>query len=317
MREKTTDAFDTKVNYTLSEKNQLSYRLSFQRPVVFDPGPVRRVRRPGQRRVRRHRHEQELQHGRQLDARLQHARLVMDVRGGVNYYHNVAHLAGPRPDDRAPTSASPARTSTSSRAACRAFTIGGYTAPVLGLLAQPALGPLRETWNVATTVTKLVRNHTVKLGGEWRHNRDMLLQTQDAGGSRGRFNFNASGTGLPSESAIAQRRRQLVRRRSCSTGRTACTRDLKVIDEPGTQALGDLPLHAGQVAGAAERHHRPRPALGVLHAADGPRGRRQPVELRPGDQHAARRPASATRRRLNVKNTFTNFNPRTGVSVAA
>ena len=29
----------------------------------------------------------------------------------------------------------------------------------------------------------------------------MLLQTQDAGGPRGRFNFNASGTGLPSETA--------------------------------------------------------------------------------------------------------------------
>ena len=39
VREKTTDAFDTKVNYTLSDKNQMSYRLSFQRPVVFDPGP--------------------------------------------------------------------------------------------------------------------------------------------------------------------------------------------------------------------------------------------------------------------------------------
>ena len=37
-REKTTDAFDTKLNYTLSEKNQVSYRLSFMRPVVFDPG---------------------------------------------------------------------------------------------------------------------------------------------------------------------------------------------------------------------------------------------------------------------------------------
>ena len=34
-------AFDTKVNYTLSEKDQMSYRVSFMRPVVFDPGPLR------------------------------------------------------------------------------------------------------------------------------------------------------------------------------------------------------------------------------------------------------------------------------------
>ena len=40
-REKTTDGFDTKVNYAMNEKDQTSFRLSFMRPVVFDPGPVR------------------------------------------------------------------------------------------------------------------------------------------------------------------------------------------------------------------------------------------------------------------------------------
>ena len=64
VREKTTDGFDTKVNYTLSEKDQMSYRVSFMRPVVFDPGLFGDVRRPGERRLRRHRHEQELQHRR-------------------------------------------------------------------------------------------------------------------------------------------------------------------------------------------------------------------------------------------------------------
>ena len=71
VREKTTDGFDTKVNYTLSAKDQISYRLSFMRPVVFDPGSVRRVRRAGQRRLRRHRHEHQLQHRGDLDARVQ------------------------------------------------------------------------------------------------------------------------------------------------------------------------------------------------------------------------------------------------------
>ncbi len=37
-REKTTDGFDAKVNHTLNEKDQMSYRVSFMRPVVFDPG---------------------------------------------------------------------------------------------------------------------------------------------------------------------------------------------------------------------------------------------------------------------------------------
>ena len=80
-----------------------------------------------------------------------------------------------------------------------------------------------------------MRNHTVKFGGEWRHNRDFLLQTQDSGGSRGAFEFTSSGTGSPAEPA--------------STNNTSIAnsfaaflldwpnvvrRDLKVID-PGTK----------------------------------------------------------------------------------
>ncbi len=82
-------------------------------------------------------------------------------------------------------------------------------------------------------MTKLVRNHTVKLGGEWRHNRDMLLQTQDAGGPSGNFRFD-SGTGLPTEAAsltgVANSMASFL-----LDWPNAVTRDLKVIDEPGTQ----------------------------------------------------------------------------------
>ena len=37
-RQKTTDGFDAKVNYTLNQRDQMTARLSFMRPVVFDPG---------------------------------------------------------------------------------------------------------------------------------------------------------------------------------------------------------------------------------------------------------------------------------------
>src|SRR5262249_34133878 len=37
-REKTTDGFDAKVTHTMTERDSMSYRLSFMRPVVFDPG---------------------------------------------------------------------------------------------------------------------------------------------------------------------------------------------------------------------------------------------------------------------------------------
>src|SRR4029450_2438745 len=38
-REKTTDGFDSKINISAGAKDQISYRVSFMRPVVFDPGP--------------------------------------------------------------------------------------------------------------------------------------------------------------------------------------------------------------------------------------------------------------------------------------
>ena len=143
----------------------------------------------------------------------------MDVRGGLNYYHNIAISQGTglttSTDIGIPGANIDEFTSGLSR-----FTIGGYTNPLLGFSPSLPWDRSEQTWNFATTVTKLVRSHTVKMGGEWRHNRDILLQTQDAGGSRGQFNFNASGTGLPATPRLSPVS-PILSRRSCSIGPTA------------------------------------------------------------------------------------------------
>jgi outer membrane receptor protein involved in Fe transport len=54
---------------------------------------------------------------------------------------------------------------------------------------------------VASTFTKLKGNHTLKAGFDVRHNRDFLLQVQDNGGSRGRYQFNAAQTASPTDTA--------------------------------------------------------------------------------------------------------------------
>ena len=189
---------------------------------------------------------------------------MLDVRGGLNYYHNVTSTTGQglttSTDVGIPGANLDDYTSGISQ-----INIGGYTGPLLGFSASQPWDRWEKTWNVTATLTQLLSTHTVKIGGEWRHNSDMLLQTQDAGGPRGRFTFNASGTGA----AERDRTRSAVRptrwRRSCSTGRTRVQRDLKVFDQPGHQALGVVPVRARQVAGALERHRRPRASLGVLH----------------------------------------------------
>ena len=143
-----------------------------------------------------------------------------------------------------------------------------------------------KTYNVAATLTKLQGNHTIKFGGEWRHNRDFLLQTQDAGGSRGEFIFGAAGTGLlgdnPSVGNLANSFAAYL-----LDWPNQVRRDLRVLD-PGHQAPGDVRVRARQVADPAEHHAGPRPPVGVLHAVRRPRRPGRPVELRRRHQHAAR-----------------------------
>jgi hypothetical protein len=110
---------------------------------------------------------------------------------------------------------------------------------MLGFSASQPWDRWEKTWNFTATLTRLLSSHTIKLGTELRHNTDMLLQTQDAGGPRGAFTFNAQGTGSPAETA--------------STGGIAnpmasflldwpngVQRDLKVFDTPGTKHWGSF-----------------------------------------------------------------------------
>ena len=125
----------------------------------------------------------------------------MDVRGGVNYYHNVADSEG----DGLTTSADvgiPGANIDDWTSGLSQITINnGYTNPLVGFSNSLPWDRSEKTWNVAATLTKLQGNHTIKFGGEWRHNRDFLLQTQDAGGPRGQFIFSAAGTGLLGDNA--------------------------------------------------------------------------------------------------------------------
>ncbi len=169
----------------------------------------------------------------------------------MSYYHNVATAQGAglntSTDVGIPNANLDDYTSGLSR-----IVIGGHDGRLhgAGIGFSPSLPWDRSerTWNVAATVTKLVGNHTVKFGGEWRHNRDFLLQTQDAGGSRGEFQFNASGTGLAGRNRLDQQHqhRQLVCRVPARLAQRRAARPEG--HRPGHAALGDVCLHPRQVA---------------------------------------------------------------------
>ena len=138
------------------------------------------------------------------------AKTLLDVRGGLNYYHNVTT----RSRNGLTTSTDvgiPGANIDEFTSGLSQFSIGGYSDPVLGFSASQPWDRSEKTWSFNGVLTRLLQSHTVKVGGEYRHNDDMLLQTQDAGGPRGRFAFNSSGTGNPADAASTHQHRQLVR----------------------------------------------------------------------------------------------------------
>jgi hypothetical protein len=310
-REKTTDGFDAKVNYTATAKDQVSGRVSFMRPVVFDPGLYGQYGGPANGGFAGTGTNKSWSSAGTW-TRVFSSTMILDVRGGLNYYRNITETEG-----HGLTTSSdigiPGANIDEFTSGLSQISIGGYSDPVLGFSASQPWDRYEKTWNVATTMTKLFRNHTVKFGGEWRHNRDMLLQTQDAGGSRGRFNFVAGGTGNAAETATLSG----VANSFASfllDWPTSVTRDLKVLDEPGTKHSATFAfmhdkwqVRSNVTVDLGLRWEYYTPLEGLSGAGS-------LANYDPSIHSIRVAGYGTTSESVNVKNTFTNFSPRTGVS---
>jgi hypothetical protein len=317
-REKTTDGFDAKVNYTPNQRDQMSARLSFMRPVVFDPGVFGQYGGPANGGFAGT--GTNTSYSTALTwTRVLSKSTVFDVRGGLNYYRNTTISTG----DGLTTSKDigiPGANLDTFTSGISTIDIGSYTGPsphngpILGFSASQPWDRSEKTFNVVTSLTRLFSSHTVKVGGEWRKNRDILLQTQDAGGPRGRFAFNASGTGSPAESATTNSNIANTFASFLLDWPNTVQRDLKVIDQPGTrhwamaafiqdkwQARSNITVDLGL---RWEYYH---PLEGVLG-----QGTLSNYDPTTNTLHVAG--FGGTDEALNVKSFFKNFGPRTGVS---
>jgi hypothetical protein len=310
-REKTTDGFDMKFNISAGAKDQLSYRVSFMRPVVYDPGPFGLYGGPANDGFAGTGTNKSVSTAATW-TRAYSSSTLLDVRGGVNYYHNVAlaEAAGLKTstDVGIPGANLDDYTSGLSR-----FEIGGYTNPTLGFSPSLPWDRSEKTWNIATTLTKLKATHTIKMGGEWRKNTDLLLQTQDAGGPRGRFIFNASGTGSPAEAAslagIANSFASFL-----LDWPNNVARDLKVIDEPGTKHWAI----AGFVHDKWQARQNVTVDLGLrweyYNPLEGIEGKGTLANYDPATNTIRVAGYGTTTNAVNVEKNFKNWAPRTGVS---
>jgi hypothetical protein len=235
VREKTTDGFDVKVNHTLNARDQLSYRVSFMRPVVFDPGLYGEYGGPANGGFAGSGTNNSSSSAITW-TRVVSSKTVLDVRGGLNYYRNQTTTTG----DGLNTSTEvgiPGANLNAFTSGISQITINGHSNPTLGFSNSQPWDRWEKTYNVAGTMTRLMTRHTLKIGGEIRKNTDMLLQTQDAGGPRGEFVFTANGTGNPADAPSTTSLANSFASFLLDWPATV-RRDLKVFDQPGTKHWG-------------------------------------------------------------------------------
>jgi hypothetical protein len=313
VRERRTDGFDVKLNYQASSKDQVSGRYSFQRPTVFEPSNwANNFGGPYQGGFI----------GTGVNTTYSLAgnwtrtwtnTLVMDVRAGVSKYHNEALSAGSGLNTAADVGIPGANLDEYTSGMTQIEINNGFSNPVVGFSASLPWDRGETTVDVSTTVTKLWGNHTIKVGGTWRHNKDFLLQTQDQGGPRGIYRFGASQTGSPANTAsqtnINNAFAAFLLDRPSSAGR-----DLAVIPEPGTKhtAVFTFINDKWQVSPKMTldiglRHEYYTPLVGVL--TQGGLSNYDPATnalLVSGYGNVADN--------LGVESNWRNFNPRLGLS---
>src|SRR5215831_17929951 len=233
VRVKKTNAFDTKINYQINGRNSLSYRFSYQRPKVFDPGTYGIYGGPTNGGFAGSGTQNTISTAANY-TRTFSSTLIFEGRFGVSWYHNVANsqAAGLKTSDE--VGIKNVNIDSFSDGLTQINIQNGFSTPTLGFSNSLPWDRGETTYVASGIITKTHGNHTFKFGEEFQKNRDFLLQIQDNGGVRGHFDFNGNRTATPSDSAaqngLANAFASFLLDLPSSVGR-----DIKVIDTPGTK----------------------------------------------------------------------------------
>ncbi len=199
--QRTTDSFDVKIDDNITDKDRLSGRFSFSRPVIFQaplfgtaggPGPGGAFMGTGTQKT--------YVAGLNYD-RIISPTLVVELRLGISHYHNEAQQ-------------SDYGTNASTALGIPGVNINQFTSGLVGInlndgISQPMVGYsaslpwIRAEANVdlVNTWTKTRGNHTFKWGFDLKRLRDDLLQDQTYS-PRGIYSFGNQQTALCTPIAI-------------------------------------------------------------------------------------------------------------------
>ncbi|HEX4748240.1 MAG TPA: carboxypeptidase regulatory-like domain-containing protein [Bryobacteraceae bacterium] len=193
---KTTNSFDTKVDYNITEKDRLSGRLSFADPKIYQ-APIfgsflggnanGAFQGTGVQRT--------YSSGLNYD-HVFSPNLIAEFRFGVAYYNSSALPSDYKSTDAQKLGVPGVNISDFTSGQVSINLNGNFTNPLIGYSAS--LPWVRSEANIDfdNTWTKIIGNHTLKFGFDLRRVRDNLLQDQ-VFGSRGVYGFGANQTALP------------------------------------------------------------------------------------------------------------------------
>ncbi|MPZ17411.1 MAG: TonB-dependent receptor [Luteitalea sp.] len=202
VREKRTDNFDTKITYQASPADQIAWRLSFMRPEIFDPSPEEYGLFGGPSNGGFNATGSATTWSTTFNwTRSLSNTLVLDTRAGLSRYHNIADAQGRGLRSSEELGITGANLDDYTSGLTSINLNNGYSNPALGFGGSLPWDRSERTVQLASTLTKLLGNHAVKIGADYRYNRDFLLQTQDNGGPRGIFRFTGAGTAIPTDAA--------------------------------------------------------------------------------------------------------------------
>ena len=199
--QKTTDSFDVKIDYNLTEKDRLSGRLSFSRPVVFQAplfgmaggdGPGTAFMGTGTQKT----YSSNLNWDRMLTPTL-----VVETRLAVSHYHNEAYPSDYGQNDSSAIGIPGVNINKFTSGMVGININDGFSNPVVGYSASLPWVRAEANVDAVNIWTKVKGNHTFKWGIDLKRIRDDLLQDQTYS-ARGIINFAAAQTALCTATAV-------------------------------------------------------------------------------------------------------------------
>jgi Carboxypeptidase regulatory-like domain len=186
---KTTDSFDTKLDYNISDKDRLTGRFSFSKPVIFQQPLFGSIGGgPAQGAFEGTGTQKTYVAGVNYD-RIISSTLVAEVRLAVSHYHNEA-LPSSYGSNDATNIGIPGVNISQFTSGMVGINIGdGISNPMLGYSASLPWIRAEANVDLVNTWTKTKGNHTIKWGFDLKRLRDDLLQDQTYS-PRGIFDFS-------------------------------------------------------------------------------------------------------------------------------